>query len=56
MNKQNAQMTHADIAKVFGVSRSHIQYIERNAIQKIKEELKKRGIKPQDFFEIKELP
>jgi DNA-directed RNA polymerase sigma subunit (sigma70/sigma32) len=46
-------MTHAEIAKVFGVSRGKIQHIERNAMQKIKDALAKRGIKPEDFLDIK---
>ena len=46
-------MTHAEIAKVFGVSRSSIQHIERNAMQKIKDALEKRGIKPQDLLDTK---
>jgi DNA-directed RNA polymerase sigma subunit (sigma70/sigma32) len=48
--KQTAPMTHADIAKVFGVSRSKIQHIERNAMQKIREELAKRGMKLEDLL------
>jgi DNA-directed RNA polymerase sigma subunit (sigma70/sigma32) len=51
--KQVAPMTHADIAKVFGVSRSKIQHIERNAMLKVKEVLEKRGYKPSDFLEVK---
>ena len=51
--KQTAPMTHADIAQAFGVSRAKIQYIERNAMQKIKEALEKRGYKPSDFLEVK---
>jgi DNA-directed RNA polymerase sigma subunit (sigma70/sigma32) len=51
--KQSAPMTHAEIAQVFGVSRSKIQHIERNAMQKIKDALEKRGIKPQDLLDIK---
>jgi DNA-directed RNA polymerase sigma subunit (sigma70/sigma32) len=53
LGKQVAPMSHADIAKVFGVSRSKIQYIERNAMEKIKEALEKRGIKPQDLLDMK---
>ena len=43
-------MSHAEIAKIFGVSRTTIQRIERNAIEKIKEALKKRDIKVKDFL------
>jgi len=53
VGKQTAPMTHEQIAKVFGVSRSKIQHIERNAMQKIKDALEKRGIKPQDLLDIK---
>lgn len=55
MNKERqvAPMTHADIAQIFGVSRSKIQYIERNAMQKVREALEKRGYKPSDFLEVK---
>ena len=53
LGKQVAPMSHADIAKVFGVSRSKIQHIERNAMEKIKEALEKRGIKPQDLLDMK---
>ena len=53
VGKQSAPMTHAEIAKVFGVSRAKIQRIEKNAMQKIKETLEKRGIKPQDLLDIK---
>lgn len=51
--KQIAPMSHADIAKVFGVSRSKIQTIEKSALQKVKEVLKKRGYKPNDFLDMK---
>ena len=51
--KQIASMSHSEIAKAFGVSRSQIQYIERNAMEKIREVLAKRGYKADDFFEIK---
>ena len=53
IGKRIAPMTHAEIAQVFGVSRSKIQHIERDALKKLKEALEKRGIKPQDLLDIK---
>lgn len=54
IGKQSAPMSHADIAKVFGVSRSKIQHIERNAMNKIKEALEARNIKVQDLLDIQQ--
>ena len=48
--KQDTHMSHAELAKVFGVSRATIQRIERGAVKKIKDALEKRGIKSQDFL------
>jgi len=48
--KRTDPMSHADIAKLFGVSRATIQRIERSAMDKIREALKKRGIKMKDFL------
>lgn len=51
--KRTEPMTHEQIAQVFGVSRSKIQHIERTAMQKIRELLEERGLKPQDLLDIK---
>ena len=49
-NPDYYRMSHAEIAKIFGVSRGTIQRIERSAIEKIRDALEKRGIKVEDFL------
>jgi len=44
-------MTQEEVAEVFGVSRNYVQQIEKRAIEKLRAELKKRGIKKQDLLE-----
>jgi DNA-directed RNA polymerase specialized sigma subunit len=46
-------MTHAEIAKVIGVSRGMVFHIEKTAMKKIKVALEKRGIKPKDLLDTK---
>jgi DNA-directed RNA polymerase specialized sigma subunit len=44
-------MTQEEVAEVFGVTRNYVQQIEKRAIEKLRAELKKRGIKKQDLLE-----
>ena len=44
-------MTQEEVAQVFGVTRNYVQQIEKRAIEKLRAELKKRGIKKQDLLE-----
>lgn len=43
-------MTHQEIADIYGTSRAAIQLTEKNALRKLRVELKKRGITAEDFF------
>jgi DNA-directed RNA polymerase sigma subunit (sigma70/sigma32) len=44
-------MTQEEVAQAFGVTRNYVQQIEKRAIEKLRAELKKRGIKKQDLLE-----
>ena len=44
-------MTHQEIADVFGVSRAAISDMEQKALRKLRKALEKRGYKWEDFFE-----
>lgn len=49
--KTEFRMTQDEIAESFGVTRNYIQQIEKRALEKLRAELKKRGIKKQDLLE-----
>jgi len=44
-------MTQEEVAEAFGITRNYVQQIEKRAIEKLRAELKKRGIKKQDLLE-----
>ena len=43
-------MTQEEVAQVFGVTRNYVQQIEKRALEKIRAELKKRGVKKEDYI------
>jgi DNA-binding XRE family transcriptional regulator len=43
-------MTQAEVSKEIGISREHLGSIEKRAMQKVKEELERRGIDLKTFF------
>lgn len=49
-DKNNTEMSQKEVAEVFGVSRNYIQQVEKRAIEKIRAEMKKRGIKIEDYL------
>ena len=52
-NKKEAPdgMTQQEIADVLGVTRVAVQQMEAKILQKLRQELLKRGIKREDLFE-----
>jgi len=48
--KTELRMTQDEVAESFGVTRNYIQQIEKRALEKLRAELKKRGIKKQDLL------
>ncbi len=48
--KTEFRMTQDEVAESFGVSRNYIQQIEKRALEKLRSELKKRGINKQDLL------
>lgn len=48
--KTEFRMTQDEVAESFGVTRNYIQQIEKRALEKLRAELKKRGIKKQDLL------
>jgi len=48
--KTEFRMTQDEVAESFGVSRNYIQQIEKRALEKLRAELKKRGIKKEDYL------
>ena len=48
--KTELRMTQDEVAELFGVTRNYIQQIEKRALEKLRAELKKRGIKKQDLL------
>jgi DNA-directed RNA polymerase sigma subunit (sigma70/sigma32) len=44
------QMTHAEVGKALGLSRGMVNHIEKKAMRKIIEILKRRGIKLEDIL------
>lgn len=43
-------MTQEEVAQVLGVTRNAVQQVEKKAIEKFKKELKKRGLKKEDYL------
>lgn len=43
-------MTQKEVAEVFGVTRNYIQQVEKRAMEKLRAELKKRGLKKEDYL------
>jgi DNA-directed RNA polymerase specialized sigma subunit len=43
-------MTQQEVAEVLGVSRAAVADLEKNALRKLRIELKKRGYTMKDFF------
>ena len=43
-------MTHKEVAEVMSVARQTVNHIEKRALEKFKEELKKRGIESFDIL------
>lgn len=48
--KTEFRMTQDEVAESFGVSRNYIQQIEKRAMEKVRAELEKRGIKKEDYL------
>lgn len=48
--KTEFRMTQDEVAESFGVSRNYIQQIEKRAMEKVRAELQKRGLKKQDLL------
>ena len=48
--KTEFRMTQDEVAESFGVSRNYIQQIEKSAMEKVRAELQKRGLKKQDLL------
>ncbi len=49
-DKNTTGMSQKEVAEVFGVSRNYIQQVEKRAMEKIRAEMKKRGIKIEDYL------
>lgn len=43
-------MTQKEVAEVFGVTRNYIQQVEKRAMEKVRKEMKKRGLKIEDYL------
>lgn len=53
MNDKNSKehyMTQEEVAQAFGITRNYVQQIEKRALEKIRAELKKRGVKKEDYI------
>ena len=48
--KTEFRMTQDEVAESFGVCRNYIQQIEKRAMEKVRAELQKRGLKKQDLL------
>jgi DNA-directed RNA polymerase sigma subunit (sigma70/sigma32) len=48
--KTEFRMTQDEVAQSFGVTRNNIQQIEKRAMEKVRAELKKRGIEKEDYL------
>ena len=49
-DNKEAGMTQKEIAELFGVTRNYIQQVEKRAMEKLRAELKKRGLKKEDYL------
>jgi DNA-directed RNA polymerase specialized sigma subunit len=49
-DKKNTEMSQKEVAEVFGVTRNYIQQVEKRAMEKLRAELKKRGLKKEDYL------
>ena len=52
--ESNFVMTQREVAQTLGIDRGLVAYIERTAIEKIKNTLEKHGIKPSDLLNVRE--
>lgn len=43
-------MTQEEVAQAFGVTRNYVQQVEKRALEKLRAELKKRGLKKEDYL------
>jgi DNA-binding XRE family transcriptional regulator len=48
--KERFEMTQQEVADTLGMNRSTINYYEKQALEKLKKALEKKGIKASDFF------
>jgi len=48
--QEHFEMTQTEIAQAIGVSRSMVNYIEKQAMDKLKKALEERGIKLEDVL------
>ena len=51
VKKDNFDMTHKEIGEVLGVSRGMVGHIEREAVEKVRKILAKRGLELDDLLE-----
>ena len=51
--KEHFEMTQQEIGEVLGMNRSTVNYYERQALDKLKLALEKRGIKASDVLDVK---
>jgi DNA-directed RNA polymerase specialized sigma subunit len=49
-DKKNTEMSQKEVAEAFGVTRNYIQQVEKRAMEKLRTELKKRGLKKEDYL------
>ena len=48
--KTEFRMTQDEVAQSFGVTRNYNQQLEKRAMEKVRAELKKRGIEKEDYL------
>lgn len=48
--QNNEEMTQAEVAKVFGVTRGAVQVVERNALEKLRKLVEQRKINKDDYL------
>ena len=49
-NSKEQNMTQEEVAQAFGVTRNYVQQVEKRALEKLRAELKKRGVKKEDYI------
>lgn len=49
-DKNTTGMSQKEVAELFGVSRNYIQQVEKRAMEKLRAELIKRGLKKEDYL------